>query len=90
MILTAGSTSRLFICYKKKVVRLKRFVSSAKRKYFFLENKENTSFMSGRNHGISWLYILPDIKLVFSLFSRTKYFLLAGEINLFNRNYFFL
>ena len=29
-------------------------------------------------------------KLVFSLFSKKKYFLLAREINLFNRNYFFL
>ena len=34
-------------------------------------------------------WFLPDIKLVFSLFSKKKYFLLAGEINLFNRNYFF-
>ena len=56
MILTAGSKSRLFICYKKKkVVPVKEIYFPAKRKYFFLENKENTSFMSGRNHGISWL-----------------------------------
>ena len=40
------------------------------------------------NQEIPWF--LPDIKLVFSLFSKKKYFLLAGEINLFNRNYFFL
>ena len=40
---------------KKKVVPFKEIISPAKRKYFFLENKENTSFMSGRNHGISWL-----------------------------------
>ena len=39
-----GSKSRPFICYKKKLFRLKRFISPAKRKYFFLENKENTSF----------------------------------------------
>ena len=39
------------------------------------------------NHEIPWF--LPDIKLVFSLFSKKKYFLLAREINLFNRNYFF-
>ena len=59
MISTAGSKSRLFICYKKKKeFGLKRFISPAKRNYFFLENKENTSFMSGRNHGISWLCML--------------------------------
>ena len=40
-------------------------------------------------HNQEMLWFLPDIKLVFSLFSKKKYFLLAGEINLFNRNYFF-
>ena len=39
------------------------------------------------NQEIPWF--LPDIKLVFSLFSKKKYFLLAVEINLFNWNYFF-
>ena len=38
------------------------------------------------NQEIPWF--LPDIKLVFSLFSKKKYVLLAGEINLVNRNYF--
>ena len=37
------------------------------------------------NQEIPWF--LPDI-MVFSLFSKKKYFLLAGEINLFNRSYF--
>ena len=47
----------VLICYEKKVVPVKRFISPAKRKYFFLENNENSSFMSGRNHGFSWLYM---------------------------------
>ena len=46
--------------------------------------------MSGNiyNQEIPWF--LPDIKLVFSLFSKKKYFLLAEEKNLFNRTTFFL
>ena len=43
--------------YKLREIKKSDKETSAKqkRKYFFLENKENTSFMSGRNHGISWL-----------------------------------
>ena len=39
---------------------------------------------------LDFFFFFFFFKLVFSLFSKKKYFLLAREINLFNRNYFFL
>ena len=39
-------------------------------------------------HNLEIPWFLSDIKLVFSLFSKKKYFLLAEEINLFNWYYF--
>ena len=51
------------------------------------KKQNNITIYYMHNQEIPWF--LPDIKLVFSLFSRKKYFLLAGEIKLFNRNYFF-
>ena len=53
--------------------------------FYFSVEKKYIYYM--HNQEIPWF--LPDIKLVFSLFSNKKYFLLAREINLFNRNYFF-
>ena len=64
--------------------------------FFYLPRFINPIFKIGEwinslynmhNQEIPWF--LTDIKLVFSLFSKKKHFLLAGEINLLNRNYIF-